>query len=1021
LVVLAIAGFLAVLVIAIGGLIAAGVLAQRRPQPVAQADEQQAAAAEPAPAPVEPAAPPEPPVVAGPPPARPPDFVDPAPAGPRIAGPPEFRNPPKVPAARPPKVPAQERPAPAPAPAARFRLPPLKSRLEIEPAGWPGEVTTITLPGRAKDVCVGGDGRYLLCVVGAERQIVVVDVSGGKIVKSLPTIDDPALIAAGMDKSVVVYPQARLIERWSLLTLEREMVAPLPEDGTAVRAAVGSASAGPVFVTFHQDAGTGTRAGTFRVFDMNTLQSMEAHMDGDFSAGTHPSHPADLRVSADGRTVGLWVPTLSPTGVQIVTAADNGLTAVRDHSSAGAILPAPDGSVLFTAAGVYGRDGRPRGEQVMGQLLPAVHGVYHLKVDGVGLKRDGVTDKGTPLIRLFRTGDDRPVATLVAPIGLDFPNRPQAVPPPLPIDRRVHFVPKAGVLITVNAAGDQVYLQKLDPDARTAASGQDYLYVRSEPVADAERGTRFSRRIDVRSSRDGVRLKLESGPEGLVLNGDTLEWPVPAALPDSNVNVLVSVSDAQNQEVIHALTIRVLDRGATPKLVAVNSARPPVPAYAGFTVLKPAFDDGPTLKPPTLKNARTSLKLHGRAADDVCFGGDGQYLILRLPTQRELAVVDVSAAKVVKYLPLTEPNARIAAGRSRLVVALPRSQMLERWSLESFEKEQSARSPVPIGQIAMGSATHGPLLIQEPADRRSGKRPPLHLLDPFTFQDSGLKVVRGQPPKDARAPGMTDKRPLMSADGRLICGCGVYVRTADGYESTAAPDSATPGPEGRFLYGPARVGTPYGTQSGLHAFVEGAYVWNLAAAQGPYYFSINQVGTDEDPRAIELRLHAAGDRRPLYTDSERKIFRTFRDSWPGGGVPWVNRVFCVPDAEVMVVVSEDRNQVTLTRLNWKNGPDGRGLLYVANGPPPAERGATFRYRPLVRSTKGGVKGRLEFGPPGLKLTTDGLTWDVPRDFAGPWQDALVTLADSSGQEIVHTFRIAVYDPGEAPGPPRPEK
>src|SRR5262249_49480306 len=116
------------------------------------------------------------------------------------------------------------------------------------------------------------------------------------------------------------------------------------------------------------------------------------------------------------------------------------------------------------------------------------------------------------------------------------------------------------------------------------------------------------------------------------------------------------------------------------------------------------------------------------------------------------------------------------------------------------------------------------------------------LLDTRTFKESDLKLVVKRAPRGGGdyQLGMA-KRPMISADGGVISGCGVYVRTSNGYESTPAIDHATPGPEGRYLYGPGRIQTAEGAQVGEFHFAHGKGVWNYAAAQGPYYFSLDQV------------------------------------------------------------------------------------------------------------------------------------------------------------------------------------
>src|SRR5262245_10836630 len=906
-----------------------------------------------------------------------------------------------------------------------FKVPLPPARVEMTPAAVKDRVATISLPSPAKDVCVGGDGRFLLFLLSAQRQIAVVDVCAAKVVKFLPVADDPAFIAAGMEKLIVVYPQKGLIQKWNLLTLEREVTAPLPDLGTIARVAMGSASAGPIYLSVKKNWDRPVQGLNLQAIDLATLKVLRANTGGNFSVGTHPDYPAAIHVSADGTTIGMYQPGLSPMGIQVVTAKGDTLTSVYEHNTAGALIPGPDGSVIFTSSGLYGRDARPRGEEKAGGLLlPAVHDGYHLKVDGLNPFRFDERN-AKPAVGVFMTGDTRPLVTLRDVDGLDMPQDRfgGGSGPILTAEKRIHYVPRAEALVTVNAAADKVFVRRLNIDETIEASGVDYLYVKSVPIADAERGSEYVYPVVVKSKKGGVKIKLESGPDGMKVTDTTVRWRVPVALGESEARVVLTASDATGQEVLHSFTVRVHDAGKAPKPAATAKPVPPSRPGKGepLVALKPSPPTPSAVRPPALKDDKVTIKLPTPAAEDACFGGGGRFLILRLPATQKLAVFDVNEAKVVKYIAVAEADAKFAAGLNHLIVAMPAAGVFQRWSLTTFEKEASVASPVAqIGNIAMGSASDGPLLVQPRSQDRFGGSAPgtFKLLDPRTFQESDLKVVTKRSPHSGDDYQMgVAKRPMMSADGRVICGCGVYVRTLNGYESTPAHDHSTPGPEGRYLYGPGRIQTGEGAQVGALHFAHGKGVWNYAAAQGPYYFSLNQIqlaGGGSRSKA-ELKLHTAGDRREVYTHSDQSIFDPLFEWHSGSGV-FGSHVFCVPDAELLIVLSKAGDELILSKLDWKKGLEkaGRDLLYLADSPPPAERGSAYKYLPAVRSTKGGVKARLETSPEGMTLTPDGITWDVPRGFAESPAEVLLTLTDASGQEQFHSLHIVVYDAGKAP-------
>jgi hypothetical protein len=122
------------------------------------------------------------------------------------------------------------------------------------------------------------------------------------------------------------------------------------------------------------------------------------------------------------------------------------------------------------------------------------------------------------------------------------------------------------------------------------------------------------------------------------------------------------------------------------------------------------------------------------------------------------------------------------------------------------------------------------------------------------------------------------------------------------------------------------------------------------------------------------------------------------------------RIFLVPQADLLVVLAEDRDELILRRINLiaeldKSGAD---YLFVANAPVrTAERGRPYRYGMDVKSKRGGVTYKLESGPRGMRVETDGvLTWSVPSS-SDEQASVIVSIRDDSGREILHGFTIAV--------------
>ena len=61
--------------------------------------------------------------------------------------------------------------------------------------------------------------------------------------------------------------------------------------------------------------------------------------------------------------------------------------------------------------------------------------------------------------------------------------------------------------------------------------------------------------------KGGVTIKLDIGPEGMKMTADgTLTWKVPENFADTEVSILLTVSDKSGQETFHTFTLPVQSR-----------------------------------------------------------------------------------------------------------------------------------------------------------------------------------------------------------------------------------------------------------------------------------------------------------------------------------------------------------------------------------------------------------------------------------------------------------------------------
>jgi hypothetical protein len=423
----------------------------------------------------------------------------------------------------------------------------------------------------------------------------------------------------------------------------------------------------------------------------------------------------------------------------------------------------------------------------------------------------------------------------------------------------------------------------------------------------------------------------------------------------------------------------------------------------------------PTKITPTKAADKAEIKLPAEA-DMSCFGGGGRYVLLRIPSAKQVAVLDVCEGKVVKYIPIAEGAALLAAGNEHLFILNPRANILQRWNLKTFEKEASVVNPVKgePRSLLVGHATDGPLFVVGPnkfIDAKTFKEVPLE----------GKEATRGL----EQMAGLTDHPPVarISADGRVLAWYRPTV-SPTGLSCLVVGDNETkfytqhdtagiiiPGPDGS-LFSPGGIFSPQLKRIGGNKRHQYWYHAPIPAAHGDWYLSLSLSELPFAKEAPKMSLARLGEEKPVAELGDLEGLDIPKDFNPSTarGLQLYDRVFLVPDAEVMAVVNGDATKVRMYKFDVVALLDKAGVDYllVTNRPERAVRGETFTFRPNVKSKKGGVKVKLETGPEGMKVAGDGtVTWDVPRTFAEDSATAILVISDKSGQEMFHTLKLLV--------------
>jgi S1-C subfamily serine protease len=417
--------------------------------------------------------------------------------------------------------------------------------VKVVPAPLEKDRTERTLPAPVSDVAVGGNGRYLILLMPRLKQLAIFDTGEAKVVGYIPVAEDNARFAAGMDKVLVALPRARVLQRWDLATRERELTVPLPLKEQLARMAMGSASQGPLLIS----GNTGVQSSEVVFVDVKTLKPIDMQFDADARRLVHADDKAPVQASADGRVFTSYAPQSSPQFVQVMVVDGNRCRIYGNGDSVGHLSPSADGRYVYTARGIFTQEAKRvvYSDRLIFYGIAAAHGPYF-----VAIRQDG----NKWVAALHMAGEERPLLPLPdveVPDGIDGWDRL-----PLGIDRRIHFIPEARLLVVLPGTNDKLVLYKLDVDQALEKAGLDYLFVTTAAPEAAAKGQPFAYQVGVKSRKGGVTYRLDSAPTGMgVTKEGLLKWDVPADFADKETTVILSVGDKSGQEVFHTFTLKV--------------------------------------------------------------------------------------------------------------------------------------------------------------------------------------------------------------------------------------------------------------------------------------------------------------------------------------------------------------------------------------------------------------------------------------------------------------------------------
>ena len=403
----------------------------------------------------------------------------------------------------------------------------------------------------------------------------------------------------------------------------------------------------------------------------------------------------------------------------------------------------------------------------------------------------------------------------------------------------------------------------------------------------------------------------------------------------------------------------------------------------------------PDLRP----EGKRTVRLPG-AAESVVAGGGGRFLVFHLKKQAKLAVFDVSRAEVVKLIPLPAGDVIYAAGLTKLFVGLIEANAIQRWDLNTLEREVTAQGPDGgLRAMATGYDVNGLLFVS------TSKR--TVAIDPKTMRGESLPWNKVDDAPHSIA---------ISADNRLIVGYNfagwagakamvlaggkVVVEHAGGYIHY---NYMMPAADGGVIYDTIQGGRVWPPHLTNEKPVEGASGPPVPAYDPGYFVTF---GVPEGKP--KLLVHNAADFKVLTT-------RTDVDELAAEApIQGHQRMHLYPQHRLLVTIGGKGEEVVLRTFDVLKELDESGLDYLlvtSRSPWSVIKGASYRYPVRVLSKRGGTSIALESGPPGMTISKEGvLTWNPPTEFKEPDVNVTLLVKDAGGQEVLHAFSVRVLDP-----------
>ena len=406
----------------------------------------------------------------------------------------------------------------------------------------------------------------------------------------------------------------------------------------------------------------------------------------------------------------------------------------------------------------------------------------------------------------------------------------------------------------------------------------------------------------------------------------------------------------------------------------------------------------------------TTIELPG-GIDQMATGGSGRFLIAHIKKTNSLNVIDLVKKKVVKQISVPE-KCCFAAGESKLLIAIAKQNLLQRWDLKTLKKEKTVQldRDYPPTRAVMGSSGSGPLVLWYDGKIQLWD---VDKLEKIEVEDNG------------NWPGGEKCHNLamaISADGHTFTywdtGYGplhIGVASFQGGEATIARSKSAHSRNHCWII-PNASGSQFFQYDGT---VLTADFREIPGNRGTIFLPTQdpsfclKINKHEKQRSkSNVVLCTATNLEPVYTFPKPFDFSTSVKTNNSNYEPTIRYL---PKHNLLVWMPDERrheegpeNKIVIRDFDLKAELDKQRQPYLFVDSRPNEKlqyGSDFKYQARALTNAKSVKYSLDFGPPGIAVSKTGIVTLSSEQFPREITSVSLTATGDNGIASTQTFEL----------------